>query len=140
MKRLLIGLGNPYRGDDAAGLEVASRVRSIESHSSLLGSYELIDLWQGADEVIVVDAMLSTAPPGTVSRFDPHREVLPSKTFASTHAIGVAETIEMAKALGRLPTKMTVYGIEAADVTAGDSLSPVVEEAVVKLTAEIDHA
>ncbi|MDH3471668.1 MAG: hydrogenase maturation protease [Acidimicrobiia bacterium] len=140
MKRILIGLGNPFRGDDGAGLEVASRVRSVETHVCLLGSYELMDLWEGADEVIVVDAMVSSAPPGTVRLFDPHREALPSRTFSSTHAIGVAETIEMAKLLGRLPQRMAVYGIEAADVTAGTYLSPVVEEAVARVTAEIDDA
>ena len=140
MKRILIGLGNPFRGDDGAGLEVASRVRSVESHPCLLGSYELMDLWEGADEVIVVDAMVSDAAAGTVRRFDPHREALPSKTFASTHAIGIAETIEMAKLLGTLPDRMTVYGIEASDVTPGTELSPTVEEAVARVTAEIDDA
>ena len=140
MKRILIGLGNSFRGDDAAGLEVASRVRSIESHQCELGAYELMDLWEGADEVIVVDAMVSSAPPGTVRRFDPHLEALPPKSFASTHAIGVAETVEMAKILGRLPERMTVYGIEAADVTAGTELSPSVEQAVTSVIEEIDNA
>ncbi len=44
MKRLVIGLGNPYRRDDAAGLEVARRVRTVEAHQRMTSSYELIDL------------------------------------------------------------------------------------------------
>jgi hydrogenase maturation protease len=140
MKRLLIGLGNPFRSDDAAGLEVARRVRTVETHQRMTGSYELIDMWEDADEVIIVDATRSGVPAGTVRQFHPLLEPLPNRTFASTHAIGVAETIEMARRLERLPTQMVVYGIEARDVTAGTTMSPPVEEAVMRTAKGIDDA
>lgn len=137
----MIGVGNPTRGDDAAGLEVARRVRNVEAHQEVNGSYELMDVWEGADEVIVVDAARSGAPPGTVHRFDAHDEPLPSGILAtSTHSVGVMEAIEMARSLGRLPERVVVYGIEASNLTLGAGLSPRVEEAVNELVMEIDRA
>ena len=141
MKRMVIGVGNPTRGDDGAGLEVARRVVSVEAHQALQGSYELMDVWEGADEVIVVDAARSGAPPGTVHRFDAHDERLPSGLLAtSTHSVGVVETIEMARLLGRLPERVVVYGIEVSSLGPEVGLSARVEQAVSELVKEIDHA
>ena len=141
MRRLLIGVGNPTRGDDAAGLEVARRVASIETHQAVNGSYELIDVWEGVDEVIVVDAARSGAPPGTVHRFEAANESLPSGVLkTSTHSVGVIETIEMARSLGRLPERLVVYGIEVSNLTPGAGLSDEVEHAVSQLVTEIDRA
>jgi hydrogenase maturation protease len=141
MKRMVIGVGNPTRGDDGAGLEVARRVVSVEAHQALQGSYELMDVWEGADEVIVVDAARSGAPPGTVHRFDAHDEQLPIGLLAtSTHSVGVVETIEMARLLGRLPKRVVVYGIEVSSLGPEVGLSAKVEQAVSELVTEIDHA
>ena len=141
MRRIVIGVGNPTRGDDAAGLEVARRVRRVEAHQEANGSYELMEVWEGADEVIVVDAAKSGAPPGTVHRFDAHDEPLPGGILAtSTHSVGVTETIEMARSLGRLPDRVVVYGIEVSALTPGTGLSAVVEKAVNELVMEIDRA
>jgi len=141
MKRIVIGVGNPTRGDDAAGLEVARRVRSIETHQARNGSYELIDVWEGADEVIIVDAAKSGAPPGTIHRFETDHEPLPHGVLAtSTHSVGVIEAIEMARSLGRLPERVVVYGIEVSNLTPGVGLSDEVEEAVNEVVMEIDRA
>jgi hydrogenase maturation protease len=138
---VVIGVGNPTRGDDAAGIEVAKRVRSTTAYQHSTGSYQMIDLWDGADEVIVVDAARSGAPPGTIHRIDPTSQPLPEGMLAtSTHSVGVASTIEMARALGRLPDRVTVYGIEVSDLTRGVGLSPAVETAVDLVVEEIDHA
>lgn len=140
MNRIVIGVGNPFRCDDAAGLEVARRLRNVAAYQSSLGGFELMDLWQGADEVIIVDAIHSNSPPGTVQRYEPLAEPLPTDTFASSHAIGVAETIEMARRLGRLPTRLRVYGIEAANVRSGTTISPEVAAAIELVADEIDDA
>ena len=139
-KRVVIGVGNPFRSDDAAGLEVVRRLRRVTAHESSLGGFELMDLWQGADEVIIVDAMHSKAPPGTIRRYDAIAQSLPAATFASSHAIGVAETIEMARQLNRLPPRLCVYGIEAARLTSGTAISPQVAEAIDEVARELDNA
>jgi hydrogenase maturation protease len=98
----------------------------------------LIDDWTGADVVIVVDAVSSGAPPGTIHRLDPLSEPIPAAlSQGSTHAFGLAETIELARALDRLPPRLTVYGIEGEAFGAGDELSGPVRAAVEAVRLEI---
>lgn len=141
MSRLVIGVGNPSRGDDAAGLEVARRLRRVEARQHLGASYELMDLWEEADDVIVVDAARSGAAVGTVHRYDARHQALPVGALAtSTHSVGVAETVELARSLGRLPAGLVIYGIEIGDVSTGVGLSPAVEASVKRMVEEIDGA
>ena len=80
---------------------------------------------------MVVDAAASGAPPGSVRRFEAHAAPLPAHLLrSSTHAFGVAEAIELARALGRLPPILDVYAIEGSDFSAGAGLSPPVAAAV----------
>ena len=138
---LVIGLGNSLRGDDGAGPavarglrdEVLARVRAYEGEP-----VGLIDEWTGADAVIVVDAVRSGAPPGTIHRLDPLAAPIPaSLSQGSTHAFGLAETIELARALDRLPDELTVYGIEGEHFGAGEELSPAVAAAVEQVRIEL---
>jgi hydrogenase maturation protease len=141
MKRLVIGVGNPGRGDDGAGLEVARRVRSAHALRRENGSYELIDLWEGADEVILVDAARSGSPAGTIHFIEANDETMPGGMLStSTHSFGVAETVELARTLGRLPPRLLIYGIEVSDVTVGGLVSPEVERAIDELVEVIDGA
>ena len=138
--RLVIGLGNPYRGDDAAGIAVTARLRNCEVVQSLTGSFELMEEWAPYDDVVIVDAMVSGAEVGSVIHFDATTQPLPSGTFTSTHAIGIAETVEMARHLGRLPENLSVYGIEVGAMEEGASLSPPVAAAVIQVAEELDNA
>jgi hydrogenase maturation protease len=91
----------------------------------------LVDAWAGAGEVILVDAVASSAPAGTVHRMDLRAAPLPTALAApSTHAFGLGETIELARALDRLPPRLTLYGIEGEAFAAGEGLSPAVHAAV----------
>lgn len=141
MKRILIGVGNRLRGDDGVGLVVAERVRSIESIQSPGASFELMDLWQDADEVILVDAARSGARPGTIHRLDAALEPLPGTLLAtSTHSIGLSDTVELARRLGRLPGRVVVFGVEAGNLAQREGLSPDVARAVDELVEMIDGA
>jgi hydrogenase maturation protease len=84
----IVGVGRPHRGDDAAGLLAARLVRGTE----VLDGASLLDAFEGADAVVVLDAMRSGRPPGTVERFDASSAPLPAASLrpASTHAFGVA--------------------------------------------------
>jgi len=133
---MLIGIGNEWRSDDGAGLEVARRLGGQEFQGEPIGLVEVLD---GADEVTIADAVFSGAPPGTVHDFEAGAEPLPVALFgaASTHALGLAEAIEIARSLGRLPARVRVLGIEGARFDYGRGLSPEVEEAVEKCTRSI---
>jgi len=133
---VVVGIGNEYRGDDGAGLAIAERVRGRVPAGVTVVPCEqepsrLIDAWQDADAAIVVDAVESGAEPGTLHRFDAGVAPLPARVFrSSTHAFGVGEAVELARALGRLPGRVVVYGVEGAAFAAGRGLSGPVEAAV----------
>ena len=72
---VVIGVGNALRGDDAAGLAVAERVRAqsppdVAVHVCEQEPSRLVDAWGDADVAFVVDAVATGAPPGTIHRFD----------------------------------------------------------------------
>jgi hydrogenase maturation protease len=140
---ILIGVGNAWRGDDGAGLAVARRVRELAPAGIEVREVEgdataLVDVWWGAEHVVVVDAAQSGAAPGTVRRFDVGSQPLPARSLrSSTHAFGVADAVELARSLDRLPGRLDVYAIEGASFVAGDSLSPSVERAVAELAEEL---
>ncbi len=130
---LVIGVGNRFRGDDGAGPAVAEELRSKGKEAAECpgDATRLMALWEGAEQVIVVDAMRGPYPPGTVRRFDAIEEHLDETPFAQfSHEIGVAEGVELARTLGRLPSRLTVYGIEGRSFELGEALSPEVARAV----------
>src|SRR5215510_4588094 len=132
---LIIGIGNEYRGDDAAGLIVARRLKERFANSVIVleqsgDGAALMEAWRGAETVIIIDATLSGAEPGTIRRFDANTRPIPKTSFrCSTHAFGVAEAIELARALGNIPQRLMVYGIEGKNFAAGVGLSAEVEKA-----------
>jgi hydrogenase maturation protease len=72
----------------------------------------------------VVDAVSSGAEPGTIHRVNAAAGPLPAELFAaSTHHLGLPEAVELARALGRLPTRLVVFGIEGARFDVGDEIS-----------------
>ncbi|HEU4894919.1 MAG TPA: hydrogenase maturation protease [Acidimicrobiia bacterium] len=139
MNRIVIGVGNPARGDDGAGVVAAQR--SGSNGLVATAPFQLMELWEGEDDVVVVDAARSGASPGTILRFEAGSETLPTGVLGgSTHALGVAEVVELARAMGRLPPRLMVYGIEIGDLSQGSVLSPEVDAAVDSVVAEVGHA
>jgi hydrogenase maturation protease len=134
--RLVIGIGNEYRRDDAVGLQVARRLEEIRlpgvsvREASGEGA-ALMEMWKGMDSVIVIDAVQSGAIPGTIHQLEARNGPMPTGFFHySTHAFGVAEAIELARALDQLPSRLRIYGIEGEQFDGGVGLSPAVEAAV----------
>lgn len=138
---LIIGLGNPDRGDDSAGILVARRLRERGIHSVAHhgGTLDLIEIWSAAEDVVIVDAILSGAAAGAVRVWDTRPNKLPNFVFrSSTHEFGLAYAIELARSLNRLPKVLRIYGIEARQFVPGSPPSPEVlagiSEAVERLT------
>jgi hydrogenase maturation protease len=135
MNALIIGLGNDYRSDDAVGRVVARKLQaeSLDGVRILEETGEgatLIEVWRGADFVILIDAVHSGGEPGEIYRIDANRQQVPRSFFrCSTHAFSVAEAVEMARALGQLPRRLIIYGIEGKNFASGVGLCPVIERA-----------
>lgn len=141
---LVIGIGNPDRGDDAIGLAVAGQVRAaapagvtvIELDGDQLA---LLDAWAGDADVYVVDAICSGAAAGSVYRFDAAVPLCGDFSHRGTHLFSLADVIELARAVGRLPARLTGFGIEGAGYELGAALSPEAEVAGRTVAEQILH-
>ena len=108
---VVIGIGNPDRGDDGVGRRVAQSLRGrlrpeveILEHGGEAAS--LLACLEGVAAAYLIDACLSDAPAGTVQRFDVTQMPLPLDRFGfSSHAIGLAQGVELARVLDRLPAR-----------------------------------
>lgn len=138
-RRVVIGVGNLDRGDDAAGRRVAALLRERAPAGVEVAEHDgeataLLSVFDDTTEVVVIDACASGAPPGTVRRFDAAAAPLPQREFGgTTHGFGLAEAIELARALGRLPAVCVVYAIEGESFEFGAPLSASVEAAAVEI-------
>jgi hydrogenase maturation protease len=142
-RSLVIGVGNAWAGDDAAGLLVARLVRERAPAGVTVIEHEgepiaLLDAWDGASVAIVVDATFGGGEPGAVRMFEATHEALPvSFTGTSTHSFGLGQAIELARALGRLPERLVVVGIEGERFEAGAEPRPAVTKALRKAVARV---
>lgn len=137
---IIIGCGNLNRGDDAAGVLVARRLRTlgIEAEEQSGESVSLMDSWQGFETVIVVDALCSDHAPGEAKIWDASASPLPKAALqCSTHAFGLYEAVELARTLDRLPHKLLIYGIEGKQFAPGAPPSAEVEKAVESVAQQI---
>lgn len=139
-KVAVIGVGNFWRGDDAVGIVAARGVKlalgsSFESTATVIESdgevTGLLECFRNFEHVYVIDAIQTgDSKPGRIFDFDGVKEPLREATLrASTHDLGLAQSIEMARALGRLPARLRVFGIEAAQFEHGSPLSKSVKGA-----------
>lgn len=140
--RIVLGVGNRDRGDDAVGRlvvlllrgRVPVDVRLIEQEGE---ATSMVAAFEGVQQAWVIDAAQGNGVVGTIHRIDCATDaVLPSGTVSS-HGLGLAQAIGLARVLGTLPPHCIVYAIEAGDFTAGAVLSSAVSHAAHEVAEEI---
>ncbi len=134
MSALVVGIGNPSSGDDASGPLVASRVAQLALPDVEVVTHDeplaLVEHLAQHRDVIVVDAVrVPHGHPGRVHVVRvgsaPVRSGVPA---LGSHGLGVAEAIELARALDRLPQRLTLVGVEARVVDVGARMSQQVRD------------
>ena len=97
-----------------------------------------MDCWPGCEHVILVDATAPSGTPGQIRVWNGDANPWPQDVFrCSTHAFGVREAVELARALNRLPQMLMIYGIEGKQFSFGAPLSPEVERSVEFLAQQL---
>jgi hydrogenase maturation protease len=140
---LIIGLGNRLRGDDALGCLIAEAIDQLRLPAVTVIAYEhppldLLDTWQAYDRVLLIDAVVSGRPPGTLHHLDLNAQPFPEDFSPySSHGVGIRETVEMARVLGKLPKTLWFYGIEGEHFSIDTPLSPAVRRSMPVLTDRI---
>jgi hydrogenase maturation protease len=132
----VIGVGNPYRSDDAAGLAISRIVAEAAAPDVRVYEHDgeparLLDLWAGADLTYVADMTRSGAEPGTVHWVNITEQNLPfDPGHRSSHHLSIAEAVAFGRVLSQLPTQLVLVGVEGATFTAGVGLTPAVARGV----------
>ncbi len=135
---LILGVGNPLLGDDAAGVLVAQKLQQrddLPPHVTVIDGgtdgLGLIPVMEPYRRVIIVDAVPMEQPPGTIRRFT-WRDIrlnTQQQTF-SLHESGMAEALVLAETLGCLPPEVVFYGVQPQNMNWDEPLSPAVEHAL----------
>jgi hydrogenase maturation protease len=138
---LIVGIGNEYRGDDGVGLAVAAAVaeRQLQGVRVMNATGEpasILDAWAGVALAVVVDAAVGEgSTPGRIRRWTPGREDPP--TVVSSHSFGLAQTLELGQAVGRLPQKVVVFTVDIEHFDHGVGLTAAVANAVPAVVDDI---
>jgi len=144
---LVVGVGHPDRGDDAAGLMVARRIRRHAPAGTVVLEWRgdpetLLSAWDGVERAVVVDAVRTGAAAGTVHRLEP--AVAPAALASgprSSHGLGLAGAIALGEALGRLPRELRIVGVEgrafALGAPAGEAVRAAVDRAASAVVDEL---
>lgn len=122
MKTAIIGIGSPF-GDDNAGwntvdqLEEEAWVRTRQEAGTLTiekldrPGMNLLEYMRGYDHVILVDAVVSSKhSSGMILKLQPE-DLAQLEAPLSSHGLGIAEALEMGKALDTLPKRLEIWGV-----------------------------
>jgi len=141
---LVLGLGNPLCGDDGAGVAAVERLRErweVPNGARVLDGgtlgLSLLPYLQSARTVILVDAILADAPPGSLVRLS-GEDVAPAAVHRlSPHQVGVADLLDGARWLDQYPRRLLLLGLVPASMELAVGLSPRVRPALAGLVARI---
>lgn len=136
---LIMGYGNPLRGDDGVGWHVAEQVSArlgalaeVQSHHQL--TPDMTEAWAQASVVLLVDAS-ATGAPGHITRRVLKPSARPAASFS--HHVSADLLVGLTATLwGRCPP-VTLYTISGADFALGETLSPPVQAAAHVLVARL---
>lgn len=145
-KVVVIGVGNPYRNDDAAGIEAARLLRKLLPEGIEVVEHDgepaaMLDLWEGSSTAYVIDAIRSDDPPGTVHRAEVGRDgeltLAGAHRRDSSHALGLGDAVELGRVLDRLPERLVLIGITGASFEVGDEVGASVRKAVAEISEQV---
>jgi len=140
----VISVGNDLYGDDGIGnavllvLEQMPEMKNIELIDGATDALGLIDHFENTEHIILVDAAQMGEVPGTVRVFPKDEVKLNIKMdHLTVHGISLAETFDIAKAVDKLPKKVTIIGVEPKNIGISEKLSDVVTQSIPEIVSHI---
>jgi hydrogenase maturation protease len=151
MKIKLLGLGHSMRGDDEIGLIVVQHwmegYREAYPENQVEGDIlespglNLLGNISGWDAAVLVDAVQSGAPAGTIHVLAEENLAAFTEGSGSAHGWGAAETLSLGHRLvpEDMPPRIILIGIEAVQFELGEGLSPGVKAALPRAVKAINQ-
>lgn len=144
---LVLGLGNPLRGDDGIGPRVVAELHrrglpsGVRAVDGGLGGLDLLRVLEGWERAIIVDAADMGLSPGEFARFTPQEvQLIGDVGSLSIHTAGLAEVLALADALNHPLPPIVIFGVQPEQTRWGEGLSPAVEHALPALIEAVLQA
>ena len=138
--RRIIGIGS-HIGDDQVGRLLAARLQLREWMDAdvlvVESPLEILDVIGNCHQLVIIDACLTGAPVGTITRLEWPDPRIESHWGGSTHQLGVSETLQLGQQLGRLPERVSLFGIEIGNAEPALSVSRLLEDAMSEVERRI---
>lgn len=134
MKILVLGIGNLILQDEGVGIQAIQRLKMqydippiVEVVDGGTLGIELLTPISDAEQVIILDALTTGKPAGTIVRLDD--QDIPSffRTKVSPHQVGLADVLAAATLMGSMPRKLVLFGVEPLQIALGTELSKTVQ-------------
>jgi hydrogenase maturation protease len=146
MKTLVVGIGSTIRRDDGIGVRAARQFkeRCSSPHVDVIelgtAGLSLLDFIDGYDRLIILDAIITGSPPGTVHELK-GEDVTKTVHLGVGHEADLPTSLRLGKQLtGRMPSDVLVFAVEAGDIqTFSEQLSPEVQDAIPVVLARIER-
>jgi hydrogenase maturation protease len=149
MKILLIGVGQFYRGDDSAGLDVVKAWSACHPDHAVdvkvilcdIPGMDLLDSSFGDYEaIILVDAINDPPNPGKITLLGKNELDGSSTDLRTSHGFGVIQSIELLEAINKKPSPpITIIGICGKLFSLGSRMSIEVEKAIPVAIEKLDQ-
>lgn len=134
LRTVVLGLGNMLMADDGVGLAALARLREewcIPKHVELVdgGTWgmNLLHIVEGADRILIFDAITMGQEPGAVIRLEGDEIPRFLSQKVSPHQVDLRDVLALAELRGLLPSRIVALGIEPARVEMSTELTPLVE-------------
>lgn len=126
MKNLILGIGNPILCDDSIGIllthEIQKRIGNstdITFEETSVAGVNLLDIMCGYDKVVIIDAVQTGSPVGTIHTYDINKINTQLKNECIHHNLTLFQTIELGKKMNMpMPSSIHIIAIEVEDVTS----------------------
>jgi hydrogenase maturation protease len=129
---VVIGLGHALMRDEGIGCHL---IRALQTQADRFPDVEFLDLGTsglavhhaiaGRRKAVLLDCAIMGEEPGTIRRFSPD-QVRSGKGLPglSTHEGDLLALLASARTLGAAPEDLVIFGIQPADISPGEDLSP----------------
>lgn len=120
--------------DDGVGVRVVQRLADgyafppevTVMDGGTLG-LDLLSHLEGVDRLLIIDAMETGGPPGTIVRMTGEEIPIAFESKLSPHQMGLKDLLAVSLLRGVTPPEMVLLGVQPANIELGTDLTPEVE-------------
>jgi len=143
-KTLVLGVGNLIQSDDGVGihairrlLELAELPDDVQVVDGGTMGLELLHCLEGVAHLVVVDAVETGMPAGTLIRMADDQVPAYLSLKMSPHQIGLPDLLFASKLRDLYPQQVVIWGIQPAAIEMGLELSPAVADQLDALVQKV---